>query len=209
MSRDRVGAPPPAAELGDFPPRRWSQDQPLYRIYTDDGRHPAFFATGQAGRFNPPPGFEVSYGVCYLAASPVGAFLETFGRFSLLTREVLAQRVMARAYLADAGRLADFTDPAVIGRYRLSGEISAGAHDTTYQVASAWSCRLWQAGFDGIYYSARHDPSGAQRSVALFGKPGEDPTRFAALRSEGIPAEVVSEAQAQYGFTILPAAPLR
>ena len=47
-----------------------------------------------------------------------------------------------------------------------------------YLLPQQWGQRIGQVGFAGILYPAAHDLSLVHRSVALFGKPGEDETAF-------------------------------
>lgn len=64
-------------------------------------------------------------------------------------------------------RLADLTDRRVLGFYGIAGDLSTGPD---YSPSQQWALRLWDNGFDGVYYAARHDPQFTERSVALFGR---------------------------------------
>ena len=50
-----------------------------------------------------------------------------------------------------------------------ASEIGSG---DDYFGSQLWAEKLWQAGFGGIWYQARHDPRADLHSIALFGKPG-------------------------------------
>jgi hypothetical protein len=105
-------------------------------------------------------------------------------------------------------RLADMTDRSVLGRFGIAGDVSAGAD---YAPTQEWSLRLWDAGFDGIYYAARHDPQFTERSVALFGAPGDQTAserkRFD-VASAAISDDVLAELLTYYGIVLVPAAGL-
>jgi hypothetical protein len=92
-------------------------------------------------------------------------------------------------------RLADMTGRSVLGQFGIAGDVSAGAD---YAPPQEWAHRLWEAGFDGIYYAARHDPQFTERSVALFGAPGDQTAnerkRFD-VASAPIPDDVLAELQ--------------
>lgn len=59
--------------------------------------------------------------------------------------------------------------------------------------AQEWALRLFQAGFGGIWYTARHDPRGDLHSIALFGKPGLHPEAFVSGWSERIGDDLVGD----------------
>jgi hypothetical protein len=73
-------------------------------------------------------------------------------------------------------------------------------------VPQRWGHRIWQARFAGILYPAAHDLSLVHRSVALFGKPGEDETAFSS--SYGAVSEEVLDWITALGLVILPSASL-
>lgn len=77
-------------DLGQLPVQRIHPDRELYRIHrTIHG--PLWFAAVPAasggGRFDLPE--ESGFGTCYLSASPVGAFLERFGRVHPVTQRLV------------------------------------------------------------------------------------------------------------------------
>ena len=206
-----VPAPPvDAAELEDFPSMTWRAHQPLARIHRQEFGS-LYFGSDQDGRWNPPePGSE--WGTCYMSTRPVGAALEVFGRLSVLPQRELDRRVLATIYMASDLRLADMTHPSVVGRFGLTAEASAGEESTTYPGTQRWALRLREAGFAGVHYAARHDPTLGSRSIALFGKAtsGQGPAEpwsewleESAATITPIPRGLIDELRGTYGFTLV------
>lgn len=118
---------------------------------------------------------------------------------------MIDDRVLAEIYLPCDARLADLTNPVVLGRFGITNELSTGDPEITYPIGQQWAMRLWQAGFSGVCYPARHDVELATRSVALFGKPGLESAVMAALQ----PLRATAEEMAQhFGYTIVSGRPL-
>lgn len=102
-------------------------------------------------------------------------------------------------------RLADMTDRTVLGWWGLTAEVGAG---DDYVGTRLWAQRLWQAGFAGVWYQARHDPSANLHSIALFAKPGLQPSAFIPAGSTSITDDIIDEAERIFGIEVFPAAPL-
>ena len=155
-------------DLVDFPPRIWRANVPLYRVHrtTYGTMH---FATDQDSRWNPPDD-NSPWGTCYLSTDPLGAALEVFGSLAFVKQRDLDARVEATVYVPSDIKLADMTHASIVGRFGLTAEASAGDEVSTYPITQAWAEQLREAGFSGVHYAARHDPTLASRSVALFGK---------------------------------------
>ncbi len=200
--------PPVGDDLADFPALVWRAQQPLSRIH----RHTnctVYFSADGSGRFDPPAG-ETGWGTCYLSTHPRGAFAEVFGRFRAITTRMLDDRVLASVYLASDARLADLTDPAVLGRWGLTGAMSAGT-DVVYPVTQAWAARLHDAGYGGVYYAASHDPQLHSRSVALSGKPADpdtDPADTLNVSTQALRGPLVDDLAAGFGYVITGERPL-
>lgn len=201
--------PAKAAYLVDFPVRIWGSHQPLARIHRQEFGS-MYFGTDQDGRWNPPEAGS-DWGTCYLSTDQIGAALEVFGRFSVLPQSEIDRRVLATVYLGSDVRLADMTHASVVGRFGLTAEISAGAASTSYDCAQQWAARLREAGFGGVYYGARHDPTLGSRSIALFGKasggqlddPLSDWSEDVTATTAPIPRDIVKFLHEAYAFTIL------
>lgn len=61
---------------------------------------------------------------------------------------------------------------------------------------------LYQLGFDGVYYTARHDPAFLERSVAVFGGPGEK--KLFVVSTSAVPSAVMEEGASEFGLLVLP-----
>jgi RES domain len=178
-----------------FPAHSLLPERVLYRVHMTRN-DPVHFASDRRGRFNllDAPGA----GTCYLAASPIGAYVETFGRFaSGISQEDVEERSLSDLALTRPLNLADLTNRQVVGRYGIAGDISVG---TDYVPSQRLASKLYEAGFDGVYYTARHDPAFLERSVAVFGSP-EDAKIFA-VSSNPIPPEVIAEGVIEFGLLV-------
>lgn len=205
-----VPPPPQAKDLDDFPAFIWKAHQPLSRIHRQEFGS-LYYGLDQDGRWNPPrPGTD--WGTCYASTSPLGAALEVFGRFRMLPQRELDRRVLATIYLASDVRLADMTHPSILGRFGLTAEASASEEEHTYPITQQWALRLREAGFGGIYYAARHDPTLGSRSIALFGKAASSEGPVGAMdewleessaATSPIPSEIIDQLRYDYRFTVL------
>lgn len=196
--------PPEPASLDGFPSIVWAAQQPLWRVHRESNPT-VHFARGAAGRFNPPAP-DSDYGTWYLSSHPRGAFVEVFGRFQVITRAQVNERVLASVHPPSDLRLANLTDPTVVGRFGLTNELSVGGEDV-YPIAQRWSAALRQAGFGGVHYAARHDPTLQSRSIALFGKPTDQGSLDDAVVLQ--PLEALAEEMADYyGWTVISGRPL-
>jgi hypothetical protein len=193
--------PADAAELAEFPRLVWTANQPLVRIHRELNE-PAWFSADGSGRFDPPPARRDAFGTCYLATHPLGAFVETFGRIRPIRQDLLDERVVSTVFTPSDVSLANLTNAALIGKFGLSAELGIAAD---YDTCQLWAERLFEAGFAGVYYAARHDPALDSRSVALFGKPGLHADQVLVADTRAIPRELVEQATERFGFQVLPA----
>lgn len=149
----------------------------LVRIYRTQ-HDPLWFGPGPdeppTYRFDAPDG---SYGVCYLAHEPAGAFVETFLRDPELAGPGI--RILAASELrAHTSVRVDVLEPLRLARLRGRGlswhGVTASVSSTTlYKETQALSGRIHAdpSQPDGIEYRCRHDDD--QVAVALFGRGGE------------------------------------
>ena len=119
---------------------------------------PLFFGTSGAYRFDDP---ERAFGVCYIAATLAGAFLETFARVPrdvdfIITQEALDGRAFREIYLKAPLEVLDITGPnlAIMGA---DNRLASGGD---YACLQAWSRAIHDhpAHVDGLLYRSRHDP---------------------------------------------------
>lgn len=188
-------------DLASFPVHTVHPDRVLFRIHKAI-KDPLHFGVSGDERFDLKP--ETGAGTCYCALSPLGAFVETLGRFKFLTQELIDERALSSLSLTRPLRFADITHKSIIGSFGIAGEISAGPD---YEASQQWAERFHKTGFDGVFYAARHDPSFTERSVAVFGNE-ESGAKLFEVVTEAIPHELVKEACAEFGFTVWPSAPL-
>jgi hypothetical protein len=138
----------------------------VYRIHRSDFST-WWFSSDGSQRFDIPE----PCGTCYVADRPIGAFLETLGRFSLVSEADVAVRRLATITLDVDLRLADCLSPAAAG-FGVTATTSAGYPYS--RESHPWALRFYQAGFDGVRYGAAHHPSMSETSHALFGESGEN-----------------------------------
>lgn len=180
----------------DFPSIAIHPERVLYRVHRA-ANDPLHFAFSGDGRFDLIG--EAGVGTCYLSPSPAGAYLETLGRLRTLSQADIDQRCLSEVVPTTSLRLADLTDRHVLGRYGIAGDISAGVD---YGPSQALAAQLYRAGFDGIYYTARHDPAFLERSVAVFGTPSA--AKLFAASIGPMPASLVHEVAHDFGLIVLP-----
>lgn len=195
-----LGDPPDdPAELQGFPAFTLTTGTVIYRVHraTHD---PWFFSTDPESRFTPAGLPEI--GTCYFAAQPVGALLGALRgdrRRLVPEEEVLARRLFTVTLDRDL-RLADLGHRHA-GRWSVNAEIHATAD---YAKTQAWAAALSTAGFRGLRYLCRSDPSLKQVGWALFAKAAPAPEKTWPKGSEeSISDDLIDEA-AQYGLKILP-----
>ena len=67
-----------------------------------------------------------------------------------------------------------------------------------------WARAFYAGGFDGIWCSSRHDPSGESRFVAVFGHAPLDELRLAWSAPAPIGPRLLDEVAARFGIAVLP-----
>ncbi len=94
----------------------------------------------------------------------------------------------------------------MLGQYGLTAELST-AGESVYGLASRWAAALWTAGFSGLHYASRHDPELASRSVALFGKAGDESSLEEGVVLQPL-TEVADDMADHFGYSIVSGRPL-
>lgn len=183
-----------------FPQRTVSAGHPLYRIHRSY-RGAEYYSTA-GGRFDPPD--DAAFGTLYLADTPSAAFLETLGRFRVMSRARVDERSISTLRLTTPLVLADLTDRAVLGRHGVDGAVSVGAD---YERSGALAVAVHEAGLDGVFYATRHDPALRERSLAVFGPRGEHTSgRFEILGSP-ISDDLTDAVADEFEIVVLPYTP--
>ncbi len=137
----------------------------VYRICK--ARHaPGYFGKDGRNRWDAPRG---EYGVCYVAESPEGAFVETCVRDDrprgsrYLSQQFLQERRMMKLSFLRPLSLVDLTGPG-LSLLDADGRLTVGS----YKICQRWSHAFWRHTDrpDGICYFSRFNSS--LRCIALF-----------------------------------------
>jgi hypothetical protein len=186
--------------LEGFPRRTLRADRVIYRIHRGV-RDPWWFSFEGAGRFDP-VGVD-GVGACYLAEQPLGAWVEVFRKTLLLSEFDVGSRGLMATTLGRSLRLADLTSRRALS-FGVTASLGADEH---YERSQAFAREAAGAGFDGIRYLVRHDPSQRLYGVALFGSVGAPPSGGGhwPVDDDGpIPEELVAAAGSAFGYRVLP-----
>lgn len=184
---------PPPAKLGTFPRRALRVATDLARIHPND-LGPWWFSSDGHGRFDLAP----PNGTCYVALSPLGAFVEVFRGFTIVDSADIADRALSRLRIPREVVLADCTSPRA-RRFGVTGEIHSTAD---YAATQAWAEALRGAGFAGVRYLCGQNPSQREIGVALFGAAGE--ADWPVDESTPIAEQVLRDVEKRFGIYVLP-----
>ncbi|HSZ13220.1 MAG TPA: RES family NAD+ phosphorylase [Solirubrobacteraceae bacterium] len=170
----------------------------VHRIHRTE-LDPWFFNSGPTWRFNP---CQIrGYGACYLGETPVAGLLETFKGLRVVDEAELRARTHFSAILDRPLRLADCCAPAA-GEFGVNGEI----HTTPdYAIPQLWASALAGAGFAGIRYLCRSDPSLQLIGYALFDRSGRSASGRWPTGSDRPVDEGVVRGAERYGLRFSPA----
>lgn len=186
----------PSPDWNDFPEVTLYPERVLYRVHRT-ANDPVYFCSDGTGRFDITSVDGI--GTCYVAPSPIGAYVETLGRLGTISESDVAERSLSELVLTRPLKLADMTNRQVLGSHRITGDLSVG---TDYAESQAVASELYAVGFDGIYYTARHDPAFQERSVAVFGGPGDN--KLFATGINDIPDDVIRQGAVEFNLWVLP-----
>lgn len=171
----------------------------VYRVH-QKAHEPEWFGTAGGMRWDPPPAAAGLFGVCYTATDPLTAFVESVADLHWLRTNVVSERALATLQTVGEQRLADLTNPKVVGEWGLDRRICTG---DDYEVCGKWAYAFRLAGFTGIFYEARHDLRvGPFRSVAVFGDPGRQPAQITLVDDGPLPAWVQESARRDFGIQV-------
>ncbi|MDP9306800.1 MAG: RES family NAD+ phosphorylase [Actinomycetota bacterium] len=186
-----LGLPP--EDLTRFPAFDVDRRRSLYRIHrTDVG--PWWFSGDGTGRFD----LRDGRGSCYLAVTPVGAFIEVFRVGSVIPEAEVDARSLSSLVPPARVRLADCTVSAA-RKFGITGAIHT---QPDYTVPHVWAEAFAASGFGGIRYRLSHDPAQRELGIVLFGTAGEQslPVR----RTEPVPASLIEAARQRFGLVVAP-----
>lgn len=147
----------------------------IFRRFDEDGKvRPAWFFSSlppSSGRFD----LAAPLGTCYFASTAVGAWLEVFGAIRVVAAPDVRRRQLATATRTGGPlSLVDLTAPAAAAAGVTLDVQSGSDYALPQQVAAAAE----EAGDAGVRALARHDPSGTERTVAVFGRAGAPRRQF-------------------------------
>lgn len=185
--------PPPLPEaLAAFPIYVLLPRRALYRIHRAH-RGPWWFTSGTQRRFD----LDRPRGTCYLAEEALGAFVEAFQHVGVImpVAEIAARAISILSVPAEV-TLADCTDPRSRA-FGITGEIHSSPDR---RLTQAWAAAFAAAGFGGVRYLVRHDPSQRRFGIALFGAAGEASWATGATRPIG--DHLVREADRIFGILV-------
>jgi hypothetical protein len=163
--RTHLGSPP--ADLAGFPRYRLRAGTTISRIHSR-GRDPWWFGNDGSGRFD----LSGAYGTCYLAQRAEGALLKVFKDFTLISEADIQRRHQFETEMERDRPLANCCAPSA-GRFGVNAELHSTAN---YSLTQAWAEAFRAAGFQGVRYFLRSDPSALLVGYALFdlaGAPAE------------------------------------
>jgi hypothetical protein len=112
-----------SSDWHEFPALTLYPERVLYRVHRTVS-DPVYFCSNGAGRFDITNIDDT--GTCYVAPSPIGAYLETLGRLGTISESDVAERSMTEFVLTRPLKLADLTNRQALGSYRITGDISVG-----------------------------------------------------------------------------------
>lgn len=194
-SRPRAGDPqgPPPADLSGFPSFRLRG--PRVRIHRASVG-PWWFNSDLTQRFDLP----APAGTCYLADDPNGAFIEVFRGFAggLIPEAEITARRIARVRPPRSIRLADLLNE----RAAMFGVTAELGSTSDYERSQAWAGAFARAGFEGIRYHLRHDPTSRLVGIAVFGEAGE--RDWPVLADDPVDDRTVREVARRFGIRVLP-----
>jgi RES domain-containing protein len=183
--------------LERFPRRTVRGDAELYRIH-HRARGPYWFSLNGAGRFDP---IGTGVGACYLAARPLGAWIEVFRKQVQLSERAVRDRVLFTVSLRTDLQVADLTSRRAL-QFPVTAPLGA---DEDYTASQRFAAQAVEAGFAGVRYFVRHDPAQKLYGIVLFGEPGDSAGPCTATGADApISQALVDEAQARFGYRIAP-----
>jgi ribosomal protein S18 acetylase RimI-like enzyme len=193
-----LAAPPPdAAELRGFPRALLAPGTEIHRIHST-ALGAWYFSGEETWRFNPCgiPGL----GACYFAERAVAGLLESYKGATVVAEQDVAAKAHFTATLEAELKLADCCAATAL-RFGLNAEI----HSTTdYELTQPWATAFSAAGFAGMRYFCRSDPSMALVGYAILDAAGEaPPDRWPTGHDRPIGEALVREAEG-YGLRIRP-----
>jgi hypothetical protein len=184
-----------------FPPFTITPGTALYRIHRAS-REPWWFSSDGSGRFDPVDFPDM--GSCYFAEEQLGAWIEVFRTALVIADTDVATRRLFSPVFSRELVLADVTHREAL-RFGVTASLGAGED---YGPSQTFAAAAAAAGFSGVRYLVRHDPSQRLTGIALFGPDGAaelDDLQWPSQPDLEIPEELVLEAASAFGYRVVPA----
>lgn len=112
----------------------------------------------------------------------------------------MSTRSIASIALDRALRLADLTAAQAAG-FGVTKTVSAGVPYDEH--SQPWAHRFWRAGFDGVRYTLRYDPTGDETGYALFG-PGGASAGYGAYTTSPISTDLLLRCLDRWDLVLAP-----
>jgi RES domain len=181
-----------------FPRRTLKADREIYRVHRCDLDAWWFSCDGSA-RFDP---VGTGLGACYLAESPLGAWVEVFRKKMMLAEAEVQGRALLSVRLGRNLKLADLTSRRAL-QFGVTASLGA---DQDYTASQAFAVDAVESGLDGLRYLVRHDPAQKLYGLALFAPAGVviDEALWPPGRGGPIPDDLGDEAARLFGYRVMP-----
>lgn len=153
--------------LDGFPRRTLRADRTLHRIH--NATHGPWWYSADVGRFDP---LGTGRGACYLAAEPLGAWVEVFREQMTWSESDVQRRRLLSVELGRELSLAGVTSRRAL-RFNITAQLGAGS-DT--DASRTFAAEALAAGYDGVCYWVRHDPRQKSYGYAISIPPGKAPS---------------------------------
>lgn len=165
--------------------------QVAYRIHSREHRPWWFSADGRFGLTGP-------RGTCYLTLEPLGAYIETLGRFGapIYPANIAARRLSA-VLLPNSVELVDLRPRTILGA-GLHPSISMG---DDYSRSQTLAADVDTGGLGGIIYPLSHDSEADLTGIALFDRSGAQP-HLPVLGTGPISDALIGRAVTEFGLTV-------
>jgi len=186
----------PPDDLRGFPSYLLQPTASIHRIHRRD-LSPWWFASDGRGRFDLV--LRPGYGTCYLARTPVAGLLEVFKGIPLVPESEIDARRSFEAHFDTPLRLANACAPGA-AQFGVNSELSSGSD---YQGPQRWAAAWLDAGYAGIRYFVRSDPSRSLIGYALFGPAGRGGDAVPGGSSGPIAPETLAQAE-RWGLRVAP-----
>ena len=193
-----LAAPPADVDaLRAFPQAVLSPGTEIHRIHSA-ALGAWYFNAEKPWRFT--PSGVAGLGACYFAERAIAGLLESYKGVTVVAEQDVASKAHFTAVLEAELALADCCAAAALG-FGINAEI----HSTTnYALTQAWATAFALAGFSGVRYLCRSDPTMDLVGYAIFDRAGTSAAgRWPAGRDQPISEALLREAE-DYGLRIRP-----